>query len=203
MRASLGDESARVWQEPSAESISITSISKGDEFEVGKIIRKKKETWVTITLDNGLTGYIRGDTHIFGVQTVEAVGNDLEVHESASVESPVLTEIPKKTAFIVRGAEKVDDDTWYRVEDSEGVKGYVKAGPRLRVRPQVTRESARKMMITGGIFTAAGVLLYFVFPAPANPADNGVNFVTLAIILLGLFQVFQGFMQYRKVNRKD
>lgn len=203
MRASLGDESARVWQEPSAEAISITSIDKGDEFEVGKVIRKKKETWVTITLDNGLTGYIPGDTQIFAIQMVEAIGNDIEVLESASDESPVLSVIPKKTAFVVRGAEKVDEDTWYRVEDGEGVKGYMKAGPRLRVRPQVTPQSARKMMITGGIFTVAGVLLYFIFPAPANTADNGVNFITLAIILLGLFQVFQGFMQWRQVNRKD
>jgi hypothetical protein len=79
----------------------------------------------------------------------------------------------------------------------------MKAGPRLRVRPQVTRESARKMMITGGIFTAAGVLLYFLFPAPVDTPDTGVNFITLAVILLGLFHVFQGFMQWRQVNRKD
>lgn len=203
MRASLGDESARVWQEPTAEAISVTSISKGDEFEIGKVIRKKKKTWVTITLDNGVTGYIPGDTHIFSIQTVEAIGNDIEVHESASDESPVLTEIPKKTAFIVRGAEKIEDDTWYRVEGSEGVVGYMKAGPRLRVRPQVTRQSARKMMITGGIFTLAGVVLYFIFPAPVDSPDTGVNFITLAVILLGLFQVFQGFMQWRQVNKKD
>ena len=74
MRASLGDDSARVWQEPNAESISMTSIQKGDEFEIGKVIRKKKEVWVTVTLDNGVTGYISGDTHIFAIQKVEAVG---------------------------------------------------------------------------------------------------------------------------------
>ncbi len=203
MRATLGEESAKVWQEASAESISITSISKGDEFEIGKVIRKKKETWVTVTLDNGVTGFISGDTHIFAIQTVEAIGNDLEVFENASDESPVLTTIPKKTVFMVRGVEKVEEDNWYRVEDSEGVKGYIKAGPRLRVRPQITHQSARKMMITGGIFAVAGLLLYFIFPAPAGEADNGMNFITLAIILLGLFQVFQGFMQYRQVNKKD
>jgi len=132
MRATLGDESAKVWQEASGESISLTTIYKGEEFEIGKVIRKKKETWVTVTLDNGVTGFISGDTHIFAIQTVEAIGNDLEVYETASDESPVLTVIPKKTVFIVRGVEKVEEDTWYRVENSEGVKGYVKAGPRLR-----------------------------------------------------------------------
>jgi hypothetical protein len=47
------------------------------------------------------------------------------------------------------------------------------------------------------------VLLYFLFPAPVDTPDTGVNFITLAVILLGLFQVFQGFMQWRQVNRKD
>ncbi len=203
MRASLGDESAKVWQQPEAESISMTSIRKGDEFEIGKVIRKKKNTWVTVTLDNGVTGYISGDTHIFSIQQVEAIGNDLEVHETASDESPVLTVIPRKTLFLVRGAEKVDEDTWYRVEDSAGVQGYIQAGPRLRARPQVTLQSARKMMITGGVFTVIGLLLYFVFPSPEGAADNGMSFITLAVILLGLFQIFQGFMQYRQVNKKD
>lgn len=202
MRASLGDETAPVWQQPEPESISFTSIRKGDEFEIGKVIRKKKDTWVTITLDNGVTGYIAGDTHIFSIQDVEAIANDLEIHETASDESPVLTIIPKKTVFTVRGAEKVDEETWYRVDDKEGVKGYLKAGPRLRARPQVTLDGARKLMITGGIFTVVGLILYFIFPAPAGTADNGMNFITLAVILLGLFQVFQGYMQYRQVKNK-
>ncbi len=203
MRASLGDDSARVWQEPNAESISMTSIHKGEEFEVGKVIRKKKEVWVTVTLDSGVIGYISGDTHIFAIQKVEAVGNDLELYKEPDDTSPVLATIPKKTLFTVRGVENVNDTNWYRAEDEEGNKGYIKTGARLRAKPQITRESARKMMITGALFAVGGAVLYFVFPSNPEAAGGDTSFISLGLILLGLFQVFQGFMQYRQMGKKE
>jgi len=203
MRASLGDESARVWQEPNAESISMTSIHKGEEFEIGKVIRKKKEVWVTVTLDSGVIGYISGDTHIFAIQKVEAVGNDLELYKEPDDTSPVLATIPKKTLFTVRGVENVNDVNWYHAEDEEGNKGYIKTGVRLRAKPQITRESARKMMITGALFAVGGAVLYFVFPSNPEAAGGDTSFISLGLILLGLFQVFQGFMQYRQLGKKD
>ena len=208
MRASLGDESAAVWQETSPDSISVATIHKGEEFEIGKIIRKKKDAWVNVTLDNGVTGFISGNTHIFQVQQVEAIGNDLDLHQAADSESLLLKVIPKKTLFTIHGIEKVGDTTWYRVEDAEGSQGFILAGPRLRVRPQVTISSARRMMITGAIFAAAGIALFFIFPANATDATGGGintfnNVITLAVVLLGLFQVVQGYMQYRQVKRNE
>lgn len=203
MRASLGDESARVWQEPNSESISLTSIHKGEEFEIGKVIRKKKEVWVTITLDNGVTGFISGDTHIFAIQQVEAVGNDLELYQQPDDSSPVLATITKKTLFTVRGVETVNEESWYRAETEEGVQGYIKSGSRLRAKPQVTKESARKMMITGALFAVGGAVLYFLFPSNPEAAGGNTSFISLGLILLGLFQVFQGFAQYRQQSKKD
>ena len=203
MRASLGDESARVWQEPNSESISLTSIHKGEEFEIGKVIRKKKEVWVTITLDNGVTGFISGDTHIFAIQQVEAVGNDLELYQQPDDSSPVLATITKKTLFTVRGVETVNEESWYRAETGEGVQGYIKSGSRLRAKPQVTKESARKMMITGALFAVGGAVLYFLFPSNPEAAGGNTSFISLGLILLGLFQVFQGFAQYRQQSKKD
>jgi len=203
MRASLGDDSARVWQEPNAESISMTSIQKGDEFEIGKVIRKKKEVWVTVTLDNGVTGYISGDTHIFAIQKVEAVGNDLELYQEPDVASPVLATIPKKSLFTVLGVETVNGESWYHAETDEGVQGYIKSGARLRAKQQVTKESARKMMITGALFAVGGAVLYFVFPSNPEAGGGDTSFISLGLILLGLFQLFQGFVQYRQQGKKD
>ena len=203
MRASLGDESARVWQEPNSESISLTSIHKGEEFEIGKVIRKKKEVWVTVTLDNGVTGFISGDTHIFAIQQVEAVGNDLELYQQPDSSSPVLATIAKKTLFTVRGVETVNEESWYRAETEEGMQGYIKSGARLRAKPQVTKESARKMMITGALFAVGGAVLYFLFPSNPEAAGGNTSFISLGLILLGLFQVFQGFAQYRQQSKKD
>ncbi len=203
MRASLGDDSARVWQEPNAESISMTSIHKGEEFEIGKVIRKKKEVWVTVTLDNGVTGYISGDTHIFAIQKVEAVGNDLELYKEPDASSEVLATIPKKTLFTVRGVETVNDESWYRAETDEGAQGYIKSGARLRAKPQVTKESARRMMITGALFAVGGAVLYFLFPSNPEAGGGDTSFISLGLILLGLFQLFQGFIQYRQQGKKE
>ena len=203
MRATLGDEITPVFQEPVAEAISITTLRKGDEFEIGKVIRKKGETWVTVILENGFTGYIAGDTRIFSIQQVESIGNDLEMHESPDPESPILGVIPRKTVFTVRGSDKYEEDVWYRVQDSEGVVGYVKAGVKLRVRPEVSEAGGRKMMITGAVFAVIGLILYFLVPpAEAGSGRGDFSFITLALILLGFFQVFQGFMQYRQAKKK-
>jgi len=40
--------------------------------------------------------------------------------------------------------------------------------------------------------------------AQASNTESGLGLPgTLTIVLLGLFQMFQGFMQYRQVNRKE
>lgn len=223
MRATLSDESAPVLQEPSPESISITSLKKGEEFELGKVTRKKKEAWVAVTLQNGATGYINGSTRIFQVQKVEAIGNPIEVHEAPDDDSPILKTIPKKTPFTLCGFEKVEiEDSgdaeegkegeeapkvkkggdWLIMYDADIKKGYFRAGHKLRAVAEYTAASARKLMITGGIFTAIGIVAYFVINATAaNDGSGNSSFLALALMLLGLFQLGQGYMQWRKVKK--
>lgn len=203
MKAILQDEITRVVQEPTSESLSLTSLRKGDEVEVGKVIRKGKEVWVTVTLANGATGFIAGNTTIFQVKKVESAANELEVHESPADDSAVISTIPKRTAFIVRGFEKTEGDEWYQTEDAQGVRGYIKAGPKLRIVPEVTRSSARRMMITGGVFALGGVILYVIGLNQQPTTGGDANFITIGLILLGLFQVFQGYMQHRQAKREE
>lgn len=199
MKATLSDDTVSVLPEPSAESLSIATMHKGDEFELGKVVRKKKDAWVYVTLVNGTTGYISGTTRIFAIQKVEAIANPLDVHETPDEESPVLKTIPKKTTFTVRGVEKVEEKEWFVMQDDEIERGYILSGPKLRVVPEITKSSARKTMITGGIFAAAGTVIYF-FTQPQAVSGGSADFSLLALvlILLGLFQLIQGYMQWRK-----
>ncbi len=204
MNATLSDDTANVKPEPSEESLSIATMHKGDEFELGKVIRKKKESWVTITMQNGVVGYIPGTTRIFAVQKVEAIGNPQEVHEAPDEASPILKTIAKKTPFTVRGYEKVDDKEWFLVQDSEIEKGYILTGSKLRIVPDITKKSARKMMLTGAIFTLAGVVAYFFTqPKPGADAGSDISFLAIGLILLGMFQVIQGFLQWRKAPEEE
>jgi len=212
MRAALSDESVPVLQEPSAESISITSIKKGDEFELGKVTRKKKDAWVFVTLDNGATGYIAGTTRIFSVQKVEAIGNPLEVHETPDMASPILKTIPKKTPFTICGFEKIEPDEegngggeWLVMRDEEVKKGYIRTGAKLRAVAEYSASGARKLMITGGIFSAIGIAAYFIIQATATTESTGgdASFLALGLLVLGLFQLGQGYLQYRKVKKDE
>jgi len=205
MKATLSDEIASVRQEPTEETLSIATMHKGDEFELGKVVKKKKDSWVFITLDNGVTGYIPGNTRIFAIQKVEAVGSEQEVHESPDENSPILKTIPKKTAFTVRGYEKVEDKEWFVVQDAEIERGYLLTGSKLRIVPEVTKKSARRLMITGAIFTVAGAIAYFLSqPKPGSETTTGdFSFLALGLILLGLFQVVQGFLQHRKAPEEE
>ena len=95
MKAILSEDSTRVMQEPTAESISMTSLQKGDEFEVGKVIRKRKEVWVEAILPSGVTGYISGGTKIFAIKRVEATGNPLDMYESPDESSRIHENHPQ------------------------------------------------------------------------------------------------------------
>jgi hypothetical protein len=154
--------------------------------------RQKKGTWSPSPSINGVTGFFR-EYALFAIQKDEAMGNVLEIYEEPNSSSSVLTTIPKKTLFTVRGVEKVDDQTWYRVESPEGIKGYMLSGPRLRTRPEVTAASARKMMITGGIFTAAGFQLYFLCLLNRDVGGD-TSFITLASFARFL-QLLQGYLK--------
>jgi Na+/phosphate symporter len=59
------------------------------------------------------------------------------------------------------------------------------------------------MMITGALFAVGGAVLYFLFPSNPEAAGGNTSFISLGLILLGLFQVFQGFAQYRQQSKKD
>ena len=120
MKAILSEDSARVMQEPTAESISMTSLQKGDEFEVGKVIRKRKEVWVEAILPSGVTGYISGGTKIFAIKRVEATGNPLDMYESPDESSRILKTIPKRTQFVVRGLKRSTKRTGSRSSTTRG-----------------------------------------------------------------------------------
>lgn len=203
MRAILSDESMPIYPEPNGDSISITTLHKGDELEVGKVLRKKKDTWVEVSTPAGVKGYIHGDTKIFAIRRVEAVANPLEVYEAPDESSPVLTTLPKKTAFTVRGFEKVEDKEFFHVLTDDGMEGYVRTTAKMRVVPEATPGSARKMMIMGGLFAAAAIVIYLLGLRSGTTNAGNTSIFTIALFLLGLFQFGQGYVQYRQAKKDE
>jgi hypothetical protein len=202
MKAILTDETTRIFSEPKEESISIASVRKGEEMELGKVIRKKKEAWVEITLPSGAVGYIAGGTKIFVIKKVQLLNNTADVYESPSEASKVVKTYVKKDIFDAVGVEKVDNLDWVKVRDESGQIGYVRQNVKIKIYQVPSKSSGKKLMITGGIFAGLGIVIFVSSLFQANPLGDS-SFLTVGLVLLGGYQVFQGLMQYRQAVKDE
>lgn len=201
MRAVLIDESTKVYPEPSDESISMATLQKGEEFELGKVIRKKREVWVTITLSSGQEGYISGNTKIFGFKKVQLLNTFEDMIDKPGEESAVVKSYPKNTILNAIGVEKVGDDSWVKVKDEDGVEGFIRGNAKIRVYQEPSKENAKKQMLTGALFAVAGLIFYFLNNAQTSTqSDSTANYslLTMVLIALGAIQMIQGYTERQK-----
>jgi hypothetical protein len=200
MRAIMIEESVRVYSEAKEGAISIFSLRKGDEVETGKVIRKKKESWVEVTLDSGQTGFISGQTRIFVVRKIELM-TETELFDAPSEKANPIKAMPKGTIVSAIGVEKEDKNTWYLVREENGGQGYVNGRSKYKVYQEATIGGGRKLMITGGVFAVMG--LVFLVVSMGQQSTSSSLFLIIGLIGLGLVQVVQGVLQYRKAKNKQ
>ncbi len=209
MKGILIDDEVRVYSEPGNESISLTSLKKDDEFELGKVSRKNKQVWVEVTLASGQKGYIKGETHIFEIKKVQLINNENEMRESASEESAVLKTHPKNTVLTAVGFEKTDENKgWVKVIDDEGTTGFIKGDARIKMYLEPSKAGGRKTMISGGVFALLGIAFYIytTIQAQSQAAEQtggNTSLITIAIVAFGLMQFAQGLMEYLKAAKKE
>jgi uncharacterized protein YgiM (DUF1202 family) len=202
MKAILSDELTRVYSEPNAESISMLSLRKGEECEIGKVHRKFKQVWVEVTLSGGQTGYIPGATRIFAVKQVEMLGTAIDLLDAPADDGKVIKTYPKNTILTAIGVEKVEKKTWVRVRDASGVVGYIDGAARYKAFQEPTKAGGRKLMITGAIFAALAVVFMIMSIGQKQTADSGF-YLIIGVLALGGVQLIQGYLQYRKAAKKE
>ncbi len=202
MRAVLVDDDVKVYGEPGDEMISLATLKKGVTFELGRVKKVKKQVWVEATLDSGQVVFLPGDTKIFVIKKVQLLKDGVESHAEPDVESAVLKTYTKNTVLTANGIEKDDGKGWVRVVDDSGVQGFIRGDARIKVYQEATRAGGKKLMLTGGLFTVFGVVMYFFSAAQA--ADNGnMTFLVVAVVAFGLMQAGQGFFVYRKAVKEE
>jgi hypothetical protein len=168
--------------------------------ETGKVTRKKKESWVEVTLDNGQTGYISGQTRIFVVRKIELM-TETELFDAASEGATLVKSLPKGTIISAIGVAKEDKNTWYLVREENGGQGYVSGRAKYKVYQEATTGGGKKLIITGGVFAIMG--LVFLFVSMSQQSTSSSLFLIIGLIGLGLVQVVQGVLQYRKAKNKQ
>jgi hypothetical protein len=202
MKAILTDETTRIFSEPKGDSLSIASVHQGEEMDLGKVIRKKKEAWVEITLSNGVVGYIAGSTKIFVIKKVQLLSNTADVYESPSHDAKVVKTFLKKDIFDAVGVEKVDNLDWVKVTDPSGLTGFMRQNVKIKIYNVPSKPAGKKLMITGGIFAGLGIIIFVSSLVQANPLGDS-SLLIVGLVVLGGFQFVQGLMQYRQAVKAE
>lgn len=199
MKAIMVEEVVRVISEPSDEALSVFSLKKGDVVETGKVIRKKKVSWVAVTLPGGQTGYISGQTRIFVIRLVE-LSAATDVMDAPTENPTVIKTLPKGAVVSAVGVEKNDSGTWYHITDDAGTDGYISSRAKYRMYQEPTVTGGTRLMITGGIFAGLGIV--FLVSSFSQATTSSSLFLVVGLIGLGVVQVVQGFLQRRKAKAK-
>jgi uncharacterized protein YgiM (DUF1202 family) len=181
------------------QSISIATIHKGEEMELGKVSQKRRKTWVEITLPGDQKGYISGDTKIFAIRKASVAGNPIDMKETPSADAPTIKTLVKGAVITVTKVEKTETESWYKVHDEENIEGFIPSSSKLRVVPELTRSGAVRNMVTGLIFVLIGIFL--TISNYKNTAGQTMLMISYAVIFFGLLQLGQGVVEYVKVNR--
>ena len=202
MKGILVEDFVKVYAEASNQTLSITTLKKGDEVELGKVSRKKKEVWVEITLDSGQTGFISGETKIFVIKKVQFFSDNIEAREAPSAESAVIKTYPKKTIVTAVGYESDEGKGWVKIIDESGLTGYVKGEAKIRVYQEASKANGKKQMLSGGVFAVLAVAFYFFTSSQGENASN-MSILIVAVFAFGLMQVVQGYLEYNKAKKKE
>lgn len=202
MRGILVEDLVKVYAEASNQTLSITTLKKGEEIELGKVSRKKKEVWVEVTLDSGQTGFISGETKIFVIKKVQFFADNIEAHESPSNESAVIKTYPKKTIVTAVGYESDEGKGWVKIIDAEGLTGYVRGESKIRVYQEATKENGKKQMFTGGMFAFLAAAFY-IFSISKGQTTSNMSILIVAVFAFGLMQLVQGFLEFNKAKKKE
>ena len=200
MKAILMDDETPVYASIEDNTISIATIHKGEEMELGKVIQKKRKSWVEVSLGAEQKGYITGDTKIFAIRKVTVMNPSIDVKESPSDDAPVVKTLLKGSTMTVCGVEKLESGSdWFKVRDDAEMTGFVPTSAKLRVVPESSQSNAVRNLVTGLIFAAIGV--FFVVSNNSSSSGSNMVWISYAVIFFGLLQLGQGAFEYYQLYK--
>lgn len=202
MRAILTDESTQVYATTEDQTISVATLHQNDEFEIGKIFRKKRKAWVEVTLDSGVKGFISGDAHIFGLRKVQLVDSSAEMRSEPSATSTLIKTMSKGDIFFTLRVVKNDEGGWVKVRDTSETEGYIIGKAKIRILQTATRVEARKTLILGAIMAGVG-LIFGAISYIAKETSTTTYYLAIGFIVFGALQLMQGYIQRRQAIAQE
>ena len=202
MRAVLTDETAPIYATLQDQSVSIATLHRDEEFELGEVKRNKRKIWVTVTLDSGVKGFISGESHIYALKKVQLLDATAELRAEPSKESALVKTLQKGDIFTTLKVEKTDEGGWVRVRDEADSEGYIFGKTKIRVLQEMKRSDARRTLILGGVMSVLGIL-FGIFSYVGAQQSVLAYYLAIGFIVFGVLQLVQGFIQYRQAAAQE
>ena len=196
MKARVLDPQVKVYSTMDADSISIATLTAGNEIEFGGAKRRGGKVWVPVTLSTGQQAFIPGETRIYVIQLGSLLQDNVDVHADPNSESLVKLHLARKTKVHILQVIKAGGKEWVKIRDMSGNEGYIAGNTRIRVIQQNTKAIGMKNLRSGVMWLIAGLIITF----SGNTSTPGSFYGLFGYIalLFGVIMLVLGFIQYRK-----
>src|SRR5947207_2581594 len=109
MRVRIQDKMVSVYPAPNAGTMPITSLSAGQEVEIGGSRKSNQGTFVAVKLPDGRKGFLPGSAKIIRIKSVTLLAPDAKLYAEPSASASVVSQFRKGEKFFVAEVVKKDD----------------------------------------------------------------------------------------------
>ena len=195
MKGRITDSQVKVYSEPDLNSLSIATLTTGDEVEFMSIRKKNRKAWAEVSFSGSQKGYLPAETKAVFYKQASLLQNNVNMYSQPSTQSQRKASLSKGTRFYI--LDIIDRDRkepWIKMRDDSGAEGYINGNARIKIITEITRALGRRSMISGGLWCLTGIIIASgVFP---NAIPTGVFIITWGAIIYGTYQFARGLYQF-------
>jgi hypothetical protein len=200
VKVRIQDSTIPVYPSPEAAPDPLTSLSEGQEVEIGAVHRGTDGDYVAVTLPDGRSGYLPGSARILRLKEVTLLARQASIYASPTTSSPIIGEFRKGEKFHIGEVINKDTDPWVKTKTGTGQAGYIPGNTKIKMQKATTRRvisksTARRNMLVGFLWCAGGLAITAITYSSAS-GSGGTYVVTWGAIIFGGFQFLQGLVQY-------
>jgi hypothetical protein len=194
MKARILDEQVKVYSSMDANAVSIATLPKGTEIELGPAKRRTGKLWVPIVMSTGQQAFIPGEARINIIRQGALLQNNVKLLTEPKDDANVKLLLSRNTNLEILQVVDQEGYKWVKVRDSNNNEGFINGNTRIRLVQQKTKAMGRKNMVSGGMWLLAGLILTF----SNNTATSGgmFNLFGYGAILLGAGMLIMGLVQF-------
>ena len=195
MKGRIIDPQVKVHGEPDPGSLSVASLTSGDEVDFIGMHKVAKKNWAEVGLSGGQKGYLPAETKLFFFKQASLQKTSSKIYSRPSSLSSVKGALQKKDRFyIIEVIDRDSKEPWVKIRDLSEAEGFIDGNARIKVVTEVTRALGKRTMVSGGLWCLAGILIATgVIMAASN---LGAFIITWGAFVYGTVQFFRGFYQF-------